>query len=505
MRTLSTALGLALALGGQACGRGDIASRLAPMPDLHDPAQARCGVIKSRARPLIIEWPSADRGALEGQIKRGDRLVVVRYEGCAMEVLRSCRARGGYGYSAVERKEEAQTLKTADELYARIPLGAAQLEGELARHGALRLAMTIVGTYDADRLSIPRGELEGECEGATHVVTGLTVGAFALASGSGASIKAGAAVTGLGAGGGAGSRAERGYHRSDGDPDACRGYAQGGPPRECGALLRLEVEPIDAEAAPAEAPPPRRSRRARPCPEGAALVPGGVYSRARSSWGGNTAVADLCVLPHEVTVAEYGRCVRAGECSEAPSSVSWSAIDDATRADQSELCNAARARRRGHPVNCVSWHQADSYCRAQGGRLPSEDEWEWIARGGDQHRSYPWGEDDPDARLVNACGKECSKEEPLYPRRDGHAATAPVDSFRGGRGRWRIADLAGNVWEWTSSGDDDASHVIRGGGFLSADDDEVRVRSRDEQPVRDRRADLGFRCVWEPKRDDPAG
>lgn len=33
-------------------------------------------------------------------------------------------------------------------------------------------------------------------------------------------------------------------------------------------------------------------------------------------------------------------------------------------------------------------------------------------------------------------------------------------------------------------------------------DDEVRVRSRDEQPIRDRRADLGFRCVWEPKRGE---
>ncbi|MCA9657576.1 MAG: SUMF1/EgtB/PvdO family nonheme iron enzyme, partial [Myxococcales bacterium] len=143
------------------------------------------------------------------------------------------------------------------------------------------------------------------------------------------------------------------------------------------------------------------------------------------------------------------------------------------------------------------WHQAESYCRAQGGRLPSEAEWEWAARGGDQHRSYAWGEDDPDPTLVNACGRECSTPENLFDRRDGHRGTAPAGTYRRGRGRWYLEDLAGNVWEWTQSGDAD-DRVVRGGGFSTVDDGELRVGGRESIELRARRADVGFRCVWDP-------
>jgi hypothetical protein len=55
-----------------------------------------------------------------------------------MEVLRDCAAPGAYRYAAVQRKEESSSLKDEDELYAKIPLGAAQLVGELKSHGAPR-------------------------------------------------------------------------------------------------------------------------------------------------------------------------------------------------------------------------------------------------------------------------------------------------------------------------------------------------------------------------------
>ncbi len=47
-----------------------------------------------------------------------------------------------------------------------------------------------------------------------------------------------------------------------------------------------------------------------------------------------------------------------------------------------ELCNYNLEGRSNHPINCVSWAQADTYCKAVGNRLPTEEEWEYGARGG---------------------------------------------------------------------------------------------------------------------------
>ncbi|HGG57655.1 MAG TPA: hypothetical protein ENK31_07660, partial [Nannocystis exedens] len=180
-----------------ACGRGNLASHLTPTPDLARASnQARCGVAKSHDRPLIIEWPSAERAALESAVRRDDHLIVVRYSGCDMEVLRHCRAQGRYTFASVQRKDDNSYLRSADELYAKIPLGAAHLEAELERHGALHLAMTYIGAYEADPTGISEAldvsKLKGRCEGATHVVTNLNVGAFVLSSAAGAEIQAGA-------------------------------------------------------------------------------------------------------------------------------------------------------------------------------------------------------------------------------------------------------------------------------------------------------------------------
>ncbi|MEZ4449762.1 MAG: formylglycine-generating enzyme family protein [Nannocystaceae bacterium] len=501
------AIGLAAALGAlvtatSGCRGRNLASHLAPSTDLA-PATglARCGVIRSHDRPLIIEWPSADRGTLETQVHRGDHLIVVRYEGCDMEILRRCRARGRYGYAAVQRKEEHSSIRSTDDLYAKIPIGAARLEAELERSGALTLEMTVVGAYEADALKLGDGDLEGSCDGATHVVTGVTVGAFALSSASGAGVRAGVEVgaPGAGIGGGLRSTSDRGFRRSDGDLGSCWESDAAAPPEQCGALLRIEVEPLGG-ATVAEAP--RRRGRARACPKGAAQVPEGILPDNGRLYGGNKSVPGFCIDTHEVTMADYGRCVRDGACSSAPTSVSWEGIADEERREQSALCNGDRNGHRRHPVNCVSWHQAESYCQAVGGRLPTEEEWEWAARGGEQHRSYPWGEDDPDAHLVNACGRECSKQEGLYSRRDGHQGTAPVGSYRAGRGRWYLEDLAGNVWEWTQSGDHE-DRVIRGGGFASNDDQDVRIGGREMIHLRDRRADVGFRCVYEAAPEPP--
>jgi formylglycine-generating enzyme required for sulfatase activity len=95
-----------------------------------------------------------------------------------------------------------------------------------------------------------------------------------------------------------------------------------------------------------------------------------------------------------------------------------------------------------HPVVCVSWDDAHFYTTwlakttRQLWRLPSVAEWEKAARGADG-RLYPWGDTFDKAR--------CNTDE------SGIKTTTPVGSYPTGESPYHAQDMAGNVWEWTSS------------------------------------------------------
>ena len=240
-KALRAALILA-AIGSAACGPGAVTSELAKAPDFDPKGQTKCGVAKSQAEPLIVEWPDAARGKLESQVKKS--VVVVRYIGCDMRVLGQCSAPGKYGYASLNPKKSRVKMHNADELYANIPAYAVKFEGTLARAGELNVEMTIVGRYEADRSGVRVEDLQGDCEGATHVVTGLSVGAFEFFAGAGAKAGVGVAAGDIGAG--AKSSSLRETLNADGQEAACKGAtgADTIPPYGCGALLGLEVQPI---------------------------------------------------------------------------------------------------------------------------------------------------------------------------------------------------------------------------------------------------------------------
>jgi hypothetical protein len=149
-------------------------------------------------------------------------------------------------------------------------------------------------------------------------------------------------------------------------------------------------------------------------------------------------LAPYCMDRFEVTVAQYKACSDAGRCKRAGMSNQWVDITEKERKAFDPLCNARDVEgRSNHPINCVDWEMADKFCREQGKRLPTEAEWEFAARGPDG-RKYPWGDDDPTAEFLNACGRECMawgakngiEEKAMYDVDDGFANTAPVGSSR---------------------------------------------------------------------------
>jgi hypothetical protein len=229
-------------VGLVACGAGgNASSHLAKEPAYT--REAKCAITKSQAEPLIVEWPSSSRAKIEALAKTG--VVAVRYNGCEMEVLASCNAPGKYGYTAITAKRDHVVIKSADDLYANIPLGAAALEGKLETSGELDVAMAIVGRYSTDKRVIRADELEGgDCAKATHFVSALTVGAFEFFAGADATI--GGGVTAGGVGAGAKSATKRELLNSDGKMSTCDAATSSDtrPPEGCGAVVRLEVVPL---------------------------------------------------------------------------------------------------------------------------------------------------------------------------------------------------------------------------------------------------------------------
>ncbi len=251
---------LALLVGAEACAP-NLADQASKAPEFNPKGETKCGVAKSQAEPLIVEWPSSARAKLEALSRTG--VVAVHYSGCEMEVLASCNAPGKYGYTAITPKRDHVAIRNADDLYANIPLGAARLEGKLERAGELDVDMSIVGRYASDRAVVRMDELQGpDCSKATHVVTALTVGAFDFSAGSSAAVGGGVktAIGGVGAGGN--SQASQELINSDGTMASCAGAktSDGKPPDGCGAILRLEVVPLGEAkretAVGAAAPPP---------------------------------------------------------------------------------------------------------------------------------------------------------------------------------------------------------------------------------------------------------
>jgi serine/threonine protein kinase len=127
------------------------------------------------------------------------------------------------------------------------------------------------------------------------------------------------------------------------------------------------------------------------------------------------------------------------------------------------------------PVDQVTWEEAKNYCEAVGGRLPTEEEWEYAARAGSREQRY--GE----LGLIA-----------WYEANSGKRTQAVKGKAPNG---WGLFDMLGNVSEWTSSKYEGTSiYVLRGGSWYSFPTG-VRASRRGHGSPGERHAYVGFRCV----------
>lgn len=254
-------------------------------------------------------------------------------------------------------------------------------------------------------------------------------------------------------------------------------------------------------------------------PPGMVRIPGGTFEMGTK--GGDVyerRVHTVTLSPYfidrtEVTAAAYR------QWKEPEHTVQWNNLKDAVRERESLPCTGGKPDRDNHPLNCVSWADAQAYCHSQGKRLPTEAEWQFAARGSDG-RAYPWGNDVPEPQRLNACGLECRRakkellgwnDEPvLYEAEDPWAWTAPVGSHPAGASPFGVEDMAGNVSEWVSDWFDDYTsdpkrdpkgpvqgygRVIRGGDWSNSRPHSIRADTRTSTDPEWRVHTVGFRCA----------
>lgn len=253
------------------------------------------------------------------------------------------------------------------------------------------------------------------------------------------------------------------------------------------------------------------------------VVPGGTYNRSNDASFPAT-VSEFRLDRFEITVGRFRAFFEAYPGSKpaagagAPPNpmnagngwdVAWDAslpVDQSvlkaavTCSDGYQTWTDAVGANENLPMNCITWYEAFAFCAWDGGRLPTEAEWNYAVAGGEEQREYPWSSP-PSATTIDS-------SYALY-----NAASLLVVGSKSmkGDGKWGQADLAGSVWEWNqdwfnayenpcndcASVQGPSGRVRRGGGWSGVAS--VLLSSYRGSSAPDYRGDaVGVRCARTP-------
>ena len=199
----------------------------------------------------------------------------------------------------------------------------------------------------------------------------------------------------------------------------------------------------------------------------------------------NVLLPGFFIYRNEVSNGLYKQCVAAGVCSNPE------IFDEGPSTHYNDPAYAE------YPVVGVNWDQANAFCSWADSRLPTEAEWEKTARG-EFGNLYPWGDDSPSCSLNNMEG--CITDPP---------DTDEIGQYPEGDSYYEAGDMAGNVWEWTSSSylpypapakdtrKPAPEFVQRGGSFLCDPNmcEGFRATARNHATPETALMHVGFRCA----------
>jgi iron(II)-dependent oxidoreductase len=186
-------------------------------------------------------------------------------------------------------------------------------------------------------------------------------------------------------------------------------------------------------------------------------------------------IAPFSMLRTPVTRAAFDACRSAGACTPPPSPPPPSRPP---RAAKKRAPSPPPPPPPDLPATEVSFDEAKEFCAWIGGRLPTAEEWEFAAKGG-QSRIYPWGDDPPTRRRVLL----------------GSATATPVGAYPEGASAQGLLDLVGNVQQWTTSDVTPRCKDVRGGQLYPFPSWSLRASNRDWTAPHVRFPWLGFRCL----------
>ena len=191
---------------------------------------------------------------------------------------------------------------------------------------------------------------------------------------------------------------------------------------------------------------------------------------------------DYFIDKYPVTAGLYKKCVDAGEC----------VYNGGT-----EIYYTYNNDKDDHPINYVNFKEATDYCKWKGKRLPTDREWEKAARGSGV--TYPWGNDSPDKTRANYDNTGDADDNGTTPVGFYNGVNTLADGTQtvNSPSPYGAYDMAGNVWEWTTSlyTDSEEHRSVRGGSFHFISLDYLKSFYRNSMHSETRYFNSGFRCV----------